>query len=203
MSEAPDECASNIRATVRPDADGHADLDFAWPHCVDLPLHDDAGADRERWPQTIQWPRQFRDHGNPVLHSRWYVPYARWGRQAYDQFYNLAGWTLAGRARTCGRYCLRAVRRHLWLERRNSCGDRLDHPARDGSAGLSKTVRSRRRHDLRCAGYPGSAVNHPGALRRFDQYLDWHAVHGRYRAGRHSCFDVGHGRLGYCWAGEL
>jgi C4-dicarboxylate transporter DctM subunit len=50
--------------------------------------------------------------------------------------------------------------------------------------------RSRRR-----ARHPGAAVDHPCAVRRFHQYLDRGAVHGRHRAGDHAGFDARGGDL--------
>ncbi len=170
--EKRDERCPDFRTAVRPDADGHADLDFARPHRADLPVHDDGSADRKRRPETVFRPRQFRHHGDPVLHPRRHFPDPRRRRSPHDRLYHLAGRPSAGRAGACRRRGLRDVRRDFRLQRRNRGGDRLDHDARDGRTRLSQAVRRRRDLDLGRARHPGAAVDHPGAVWRLHQYLD-------------------------------
>src|ERR1700704_4873868 len=89
--EKRDERRTDFRTAVRPDADGHADLDFARPDRADLPVHDDAGADRERRTEVVFRPRQFRHHGDPVLHPCGYLPDPRRGPPPHDRVYDLDG----------------------------------------------------------------------------------------------------------------
>ena len=194
--EKRDERCSYFRTAVCPDADGHADLDFARPHRADLPVHDDAGADRERRPETVFRPRQFRHHGDPVLHPCRHLPDPRRRRAADDRVHHLAGRPFPGRSRPCRRRGLRDVRRDLGIQRRHRGGDRLDHDAGDGRARLSAPLRRRRDLDLGRARHPGAALDHPGAVRRLHQHLDRRAVHGRHRARHHSGADAGGGDLG-------
>src|SRR6516164_10553930 len=195
MSEARDERAADIRAAFCPHADGHADLHLARAHRAYVLVHDDTGAHRERRPEIVQWSRQFRNHGNTVFYSSGVVPHAWWRRATHDQLYDVACRALARRTRVGWGRCLCAICCHLRFECGDGCGDRLDYPPCDGSAGLSKEVRSRCGYDIRRARHPGAAVDHPGAVRRFDQYLDRDAVHGRYRARCHSRFYAGFGYL--------
>ena len=60
---------------------------------------------------------------------------------------------------------------------------------------LSAPVRRRRDLDIGRARHPGAAVDHPGALWRFNQHLDRGIVHGRHRAGDHAGFDACGGDL--------
>ena len=96
-SEKRDERGPDFRTAVRPDADGHADLDFARPHRADLPVHDDGSADRERRPEAVFRPRQFRHHGDSVLHPCRHVPDPRRRRATHDRVHHLA-WSAICRA---------------------------------------------------------------------------------------------------------
>ena len=90
-SEKRDERRPDLRSAVRPDADGHADLDFARPDRLDLPVHDDRSADRERRPEAVFRPRQFRHHGDPVFHPRRHLPDPRRRGAAHDRVHDLGG----------------------------------------------------------------------------------------------------------------
>src|SRR3954449_9600885 len=65
----PDEQPDHLLAADRADADGHADLDRARHDGSDLHLHHDQRADRVGRAEAVHRHRQFRDHGDPVLHS--------------------------------------------------------------------------------------------------------------------------------------
>src|ERR1700676_5529942 len=131
-----------FRIVVCPDADGHADLDFARPHRADLPVHDDAGADRERRTETVFRSRQFRHHGDSVLHPGRHLPDPRRGGAPDDCVHHLGGRAFAGRARPCRGRGLRDVRRDFGIQRRHRGRDRLDHDARHGQHGFSGSNRA-------------------------------------------------------------
>ena len=131
--EKRDERRSHFRTAVRPDADGHADLDFARPDRADLPVHDDRGADRKRRAETVFRPRQFRNHGDSVFHPRRHLPDPRRRRAPHDRLHHLAGRPFARRPRPRRRGGVRDVRRDFGLQRRHRGGDRLDHDAGDGA----------------------------------------------------------------------
>src|SRR6185437_6410251 len=132
-----DERGPDLRTSVCPDADGHADLDLARPDRAHLPVHDDGSADRERRPEAVFGPRQFRHHGDPVLHPGGHVPDARRRRAADDRVYDLTRRPSAGWSGPCRCRGLRDVRGDLRLQRCHRGGDRLDHDAGDGRIRLS------------------------------------------------------------------
>src|SRR5258708_23196780 len=70
--ESPDEQPDHLLPADRVDADGHADLDRARHDGSDLHLHHDQRPDRVGGAEAVHRHRQFRDHGDPVLHSRRY-----------------------------------------------------------------------------------------------------------------------------------
>ena len=57
--------------------------------------------------------------------------------------------------------------------------DRLDHPAGDAQAGLSRALRRRRHHDVGRARHPDPAVDRHGDVRGRDQHVGRTAVHRR------------------------
>ena len=128
----------HLRAAVRPDADRHADLDLARPHRAHLPVHDDDGADRVGRAEALHRHREVRDHGDPVLHPRRQLPHARRRRAADDQLRLVDGRPLGRRPRPRRRDGLRAVRRGVGQLAGDRRRDRLDHPAGDDQAGLSR-----------------------------------------------------------------
>src|SRR6202021_3516678 len=87
--ERRNERRSYFWTAVRPDADGHADLDFARAHRADLPVHDDGSADRKRRPEIVFRPRQFRHHGDSVFHPRRHLPDPWWRGAPYVPLYTL------------------------------------------------------------------------------------------------------------------
>src|SRR4051794_33619344 len=87
--EKRDERCSYLRSAVRAHADGNADLDFARPYRADLPVHDDGSANRKRRTETVFRPRQFRNHGDSVFHSRGDVPDPRRGGATDDRVYDV------------------------------------------------------------------------------------------------------------------
>src|ERR1700712_2350697 len=114
--EKRDERYSHFRPAVCPDADGHADFDFARPHGSDLPVYDDAGADRKRRPETVFGPRQFRHHGDSVFHPCRHLPDPGRRRASHDRVYDLAGRPFSGRSWASRRRGLRDVCRDLGVE---------------------------------------------------------------------------------------
>src|SRR4051812_15672570 len=91
------ECADYFCIAAGADADRHADFDFARPDGADLPVHDDAGADRVGGAEAIHRHREVRDHGDPVLHFGRQLP-DPWRRgAAHDQFRVVHGGPLAWR----------------------------------------------------------------------------------------------------------
>src|SRR6202034_2508835 len=131
-SEKRDERRADFRAAVCPDADRHADLDFARPYRLDLPVHDDRGANRDRRSEVVLRPRQFRHHGYTVFHSCRHLPDPRRRRAPHDCLHHFGGRPFAGRAGPGRRRGLRDVRGDLGLQRRHGGGDRLDHDAGHG-----------------------------------------------------------------------
>src|SRR6266850_6018801 len=98
-----DEQSLYLRTADRADADGHADLDRARHDGPDLHLHHDERADRVGGAEAVHRHRQFRDHGDPVLYSRWKFPDPWRCRAPHDQFRDLDGRTLAWRPGPGGR----------------------------------------------------------------------------------------------------
>ena len=130
----------HLRAADRADADRHADLDLARPHGAHVPVHDDDGADRVGGAEAVHRHREVRDHGDPVLHPRRQLPDARRRRAADDQLRLVDGRPLARRPRPRRRDGVRAVRRGVGVVAGDGGRDRLDHPAGDGEAGLSRSA---------------------------------------------------------------
>src|SRR5882762_6744629 len=163
-----DEQCVYLRASDRIDADGHADLDRARHDGFDLHLHDDECSDRIGGAETVYRDRQFRDHGDPVLHSCRKFSHPRRRRAPHDQFCDLDGRALVWRPRAGGRDGVRAVRRGVGIVTCDRDRDRVDHAAGDGAPGIPQALRRRRDYHVRRTRHPDPAVDRDGDLLRGD-----------------------------------
>src|SRR6185369_5567451 len=117
-------------------------------------------------------------HGDPVLHPGRQFPDARRRGQADDLVCHESRGALVRGACACWHRRLRHVRFGVRLERRDRRGDRFDHLAGDGQAGLSGQVWRRRDHHRGLARHSDAPVDPQGDLRHFHQHFDRRAVRG-------------------------
>jgi hypothetical protein len=178
-----------------PDADRHADLDFARPDGADLPVHADRSADGFGGAEAVHRHREVRDHGDSVLHSGRQFPDSRRRGAAHDRLRHRdasaighGGLGLAG-VLACALFAAVSGSSPATVVAIGS----ILLPAMV-AARLSQTLRRRRHHHVRGAGHPDSAVDRHGVCSGMvvpDQGL-FHLGRAVVHRRRHSRPDAGH-----------